>query len=117
MAATYPAPRKGTLLRQYERVDDPSRIDPAQLARLQKQSEDYEYWVQHTDAVRAATKERFDVLGREFPQHQGTGLGFLNAVAEVSDHTRNRGENGGASVLGYRAAEKIRAFRYLNSLS
>lgn len=113
--ATYPAPRKGQLLRQYERVDDPSRYDPATLARLEKLAVEYTYQRQMRETVIAAAKERYDVLCQTAPHLAGNGLGFVNTVAEIADHTRcSRG--GVASIIGNRAEEKIRAHRALLAL-
>lgn len=113
---TYPKPRRGNLLRQYEQVDDPARFDPAQLARLEKMAVDYHYAQQMRETVVTAAKERYDVLEQDFPHLAGNGLGFVNVVAEIADHTRcSRG--GVASIIGNRAEEKIRAHRALLALA
>jgi phage/plasmid-like protein (TIGR03299 family) len=114
--ATYPDPAKGTLVRHYERVDDPAQFDPATLARLQKLQERWQVEHRLNSALREAAAERYDVLRREFPVHDGTALGVLNAVAEVADHTRNGRQGSVASLYGWRAEEKVRAYRHLLNL-
>jgi hypothetical protein len=114
--ATYPDPVKGSLVRQYEQVDDPTKFDPATLTRLQKMQERYAYDQGLRSSLRAAATERYDVLCQDYPHLAGTGLGILNTVAEIADHTRN-GRDSAASVVGFRADEKVRCYRHLLTLA
>lgn len=114
--ATYPQRAKGSLLRQYERVDDPTKFDPATLARLQQMQERYEYTNGMNDVLKTACRERYAVLCDEYPVHAGNALGVFNTVAEISDHTRN-GRASGSSIVGTRADEKLRAYNALVALA
>jgi|ERR1019366_7201807 phage/plasmid-like protein (TIGR03299 family) len=114
--ATYPVPVKGSLLRNYERVDDPTKFDPATLARLQAMQDRYQYAANMMTTCKDACEERLGVLVSEFPIHKGTALGVFNAVAEIADHTRN-GKASAAAITGWRAEEKLRAYNSLITLS
>jgi hypothetical protein len=115
-AQVYPNPRKGHLLHSFERIDDPARFDPATLSRLEKMAEEYEYRRSLVIPLRQAVQARYDVLCRDFPQIAYTGLGVLNAVTEVADHTR-AGRGSMAAIYGNRAAEKIRAYRAVRAFA
>ncbi len=114
--ATYVDPAKGTLLQQYERVDDPTRFDPATLARLLKMKENYDYYKTLRDTLKAAAVERYDVLCQEAPHLAGTALGVLNTVAEIADHTR-AGRTNACSIIGSRGDEKLRCYAKLLTLA
>jgi hypothetical protein len=107
---TYPYPRRGQLLRQYDQIDDPARFDGATLKRLEQMATQWDYRRSMVDPLRVSAQEQYDTLCRDYPHMRDNGLGILNAVAAVADHTRNRG-GGMAAITGNRAAEKIRAYR------
>lgn len=115
LAATYPMPKRGGLLKQYDRVDNPDRIAPAQLTRLQRLSENHDYQTQQTGVIRQVAADRYDVLCRDYPIMKDNGLGYFNAVCEVADHTRNRGTTMSA-IDGYKAEEKGRSYKALVAL-
>lgn len=116
LEATYPTPQRGGLLKQYDRIDDPSRVNPTQLGRLQRLSEQHTYDVAANKVIRTVCGDQFERLGREYPHLADNGLGFVNAVAAVADHTRNRGATM-PGIDGYKAEEKIRGYKALIALA
>ena len=114
---TYPDPTRGTLLRSYDQIDDPSKFDAATLVRLEKLQERYQDDMRRQSIIRDVAIERYDVLCQEFPIHAGTALGAFNTVCEVADHTRNSQKGSGAALFGTRADEKLRAYKYLSTLA
>lgn len=115
--ATYPVPAKGTLVKQYERVDDPTKFDPGMLDRLTKLKDRWEYEKAQREVLRDAAASRYDVLCQDYPHLANTGLGVFNAVAEIADHTRKSRDGGAAAVLGFRADEKLRCYKHLLTLA
>lgn len=113
--ATYRPRPKGNLLRNYERIDDPTAFDPATLARLSKLADRHDYETQQCKVARGAAETRYETLCTEYPHLADTGLGVLNTVAEIADHTRN-GRKSMASIYGWRADEKLRCYTALTGL-
>jgi hypothetical protein len=110
----YPLPRRGTLLNNYSKLDDPSSLTEVQTARMSSLEDQYQAQRRLCLATRDAATTRYDVLRAEYPIHKDTALGVYQTVAEIADHTRNnRKDSASAALIGYRADEKNRAFRHL----
>lgn len=113
----HPTPVKGQDLVRFDQVKDPSQVDPARLPLLLKKAEQYKYNLGLTEASRAAAHASYERLCDEFPRLAGNGLGACQAIFESTDWARSTRRDSLATVVGYRAAEKLRAIQFVRRMA
>lgn len=127
LARVYPEPAKPQKVRLLDelivasgglrKTVEAAATQDTSLARLLASTEEYMASVDRARELREAARELYDRFCADFGRTAGTGWAVYNAVVELEDFRKGRGDTAGSVLFGERARAKYRAFDVVSSLS